>query len=182
MGCLLPVIRDWESPAIPSLPTDLAERILWGLSGGNTPHLVLPPRGSPGRKGTIHISVRTTVMVGSLSVNASSEVSLSGRALKRSWHVLYCLEAMRCRRDSYSGVLLVSRAILEPSRYDPYPPSIHSSGTISATSSPLSNILTVELSETATDTASVRLDTEAAATWRLPSPRGNSRWFETASM
>src|SRR5918993_1957253 len=78
--------------------------------------------------------------------------------------------------------LLISRPILEPSRYEPYPPSSQSSGTISATSSPSSNILTVELSETATDTASVRLDTEAAATWRLPSPRGTSKWFETASM
>jgi hypothetical protein len=40
--------------------------------------------------------------------------------------------------------------------------------------SPSSNILTVELFETATATASVRLDTEAAATWQLPSPRGTS--------
>src|SRR5215218_4509071 len=89
---------------------------------------------------------------------------------------------LRCSHDSYRVGLLVSRAMLEPSRYEPYSPSIQSSGTISATSSPSSNILTVELSETATDTASVRLDTEAAATWRLPSPRGNSKWFETASM
>src|SRR5215212_827984 len=72
--------------------------------------------------------------------------------------------------------------MLEPSRYEPCPPSNHSSGTISATSSPSSNILTVELSETATATASVRLDTEAAATWRLPSPSGNSGWLDVASM
>jgi hypothetical protein len=32
-------------------------------------------------------------MVGSLSFNAGSEVSLSGRALKRSSYVLYCLES-----------------------------------------------------------------------------------------
>ena len=70
---------------------------------------------------------------------------------------------------------------LTPSSYKPYPLRSQSSGTISATSSPSSNILTVELSETATATASVRLDTEAAATWRLPSPRGSSRWLETAS-
>src|SRR5215211_7370720 len=58
--------------------------------------------------------------------------------------------------------------MLELSRYEPYPPSNQSSGTISATSSPSSNILTVELSETATDTASVRLDTAAAKPqWQL---------------
>ena len=72
--------------------------------------------------------------------------------------------------------------MLDPPRYEPYPPSNHNSGTICATSSPSSNILTVELSETATATASVRLDTEAAATWRLPSPKGNFMWSETASM
>jgi hypothetical protein len=33
-------------------------------------------------------------MVGSL--NSSSELSLSVRALKRSSHVFYCLDAMRC--------------------------------------------------------------------------------------
>jgi hypothetical protein len=38
---------------------------------------------------------------------------------------------------------------------------------ISETSSPSSNIRTVELSETTTATASVRFDTEAAATWEL---------------
>jgi hypothetical protein len=79
-------------------------------------------------------------------------------------------------------VLLVPRPMLDPPRYEPYPPSNHSSGTICATSSPSSNILTVELSETATATASVPLDTEAAATWRLPSPRCNSRCSEAASM
>src|SRR5215213_9142866 len=89
---------------------------------------------------------------------------------------------LTCSRDSYRVVLLVSRAMLEPSRYEPCPPSIQSSGTISATSSPSSNILTVELSETATATASVRLDTEAAATWRLPSPRGTSKWFEAGEL
>src|SRR5215213_2430156 len=89
---------------------------------------------------------------------------------------------LTCSRDSYRVVLLVSRAMLEPSRYEPCPPSIQSSGTISATSSPSSNILTVDLSETATATASVRLDTEAAATWRLPSPRGTSKWFDAVSM
>src|SRR5215217_4790369 len=72
--------------------------------------------------------------------------------------------------------------MLEPSRYEPYLPSNQSSGTISATSSPSSNILTVELSETTTATASVRLDMEAAATWRLPVPRGTARWFDSASM
>ena len=35
-------------------------------------------------------------MVGSLIVNSSAEVSLSGWALKRSSHVLYCLEAIWC--------------------------------------------------------------------------------------
>ena len=43
----------------------------------------------------MQVSVRTTVMVGSLSFNAGPEVSLSGRALKRSSHASHCLEAMR---------------------------------------------------------------------------------------
>src|SRR5829696_9428338 len=34
LGFLLPVIRDSESLAIPSLPADLAERILWGVWRG----------------------------------------------------------------------------------------------------------------------------------------------------
>src|ERR671911_3107592 len=33
-------IREPESLATPSLPADLAERMLWGLGGGYTPHLV----------------------------------------------------------------------------------------------------------------------------------------------
>src|SRR5215204_4471662 len=86
-----------------------------------------------------------------------------------------------CRRDSYRVDLLL-RPVLEPSRYEPNPPSNHNSGTISATSSPSSNVLTVELSETTTATASVVLDTEAAATWRLPSPKGNSRWLDAATV
>jgi hypothetical protein len=52
---------------------------------------------------------------------------------------------------------------------------------ISETSSPSSNILTTELSETATATAPVCLEMEAAATCRLPSPSGTSRFSETAS-
>src|ERR687889_1477050 len=38
LGLLLPVIRDSESLAIPSVPADLAERILWGCGAGRTPH------------------------------------------------------------------------------------------------------------------------------------------------
>ena len=71
--------------------------------------------------------------------------------------------------------------VLEPSRYEPYPLHNQSSGTISATSSPSSNILTVELSETATATAFVCFEIEAAATCRLPKPRGRSSSSEAAS-
>src|ERR687890_237683 len=44
LGLLLPVIRDSESLAIPSVPADLAERILWGCTVRGAPHLAQAPR------------------------------------------------------------------------------------------------------------------------------------------
>jgi hypothetical protein len=66
-----------------------------GLPSTTYKEMMLPPRLREvlAAKRTIQVSVRTTVMVGSFSVNSSSEVSLSGRALKRSSHLLHCLEA-----------------------------------------------------------------------------------------
>src|SRR5215217_4886223 len=109
-------------------------------------------------KDTIRLSVRkTTVCVDSFSLSSNSEAPVDEILTEWSfWFLEPC--------SSHQGTNHAHPVSRAPG------------------SSPSSNILTVELSETATATASVRLDTEAAATWRLPSPRGTSKWFEAASM